>query len=201
MKKQTKKTYKISEAKQAKIKDAKEKMLAIARAVNDLDLDLNNLKESDIAKIPYIEELPMLNKISFWEKIACIKMSKKPCSAWSISNLSIMLNNNTEDARTYLQWKKAGRQVKKGSECFHIFGPKFAKKSTKETKEEEKKDPQLIGFKIIPVFRFEDTQGKEIEEVPQTIQIPQASQNSQAIQDLKNQNKMPQNAILITDLI
>ncbi|MCD5401133.1 ArdC family protein [candidate division NPL-UPA2 bacterium] len=84
----------------------------------------------------------------------------KPSDNWSIMNQIIQLTGYTEDARGYKQWKKVGRQVKKGAKALYILAPivQKRKKKNKETGEEEEYQ-YLGGFRYIPVFRYEDTEG------------------------------------------
>ena len=83
-----------------------------------------------------------------------------PSDGWSVFNRLIMrLFGNTDDARTYLQWKAVGRHVTKGAKAFYIFAPIIRKevdeKNGKETKE-------LRGFRPLPVFALEDTEGEAV---------------------------------------
>lgn len=82
-----------------------------------------------------------------------------PCMKWSKLNKILTYYSNTADARGIKQWREAGRSIKKGSNAFYIFVPMF--KKIKEPSETEEKI--LSGFHLMPVFRFEDTEGKELE--------------------------------------
>ena len=94
-----------------------------------------------------------------------------PSDKWSITNKLIMLCiGNTTDARGYKQWEQVGRHIRKGEKAFYIFGPLTKKLHDEVTDEDE---VIITGFKQIPVFRYEDTEGKEVihhdytpEEVP-----------------------------------
>jgi len=66
----------------------------------------------------------------------------------------------TSDARGFRQWKEVGRWPKKGSKAFYILSPKHRKVKEEETEEEK---IILTGFIPVPIFRFEDTEGKELE--------------------------------------
>lgn len=81
-----------------------------------------------------------------------------PSEEWSYLNRIIMWMNGTRDARGYRQWMKVGRHVKKGATAFHIFAPRMRKEKN-ETGEE---DLSLIGFLLVPVFRYEDTEGESL---------------------------------------
>ncbi len=82
-----------------------------------------------------------------------------PSSKWSLMNRTLMFLSGTNDGRGFQQWRLAGRYVKKGSKAFHILVP-FIKK-VKDDKGQDKEI--LIGFGCRPVFRIEDTDGKELE--------------------------------------
>lgn len=83
-----------------------------------------------------------------------------PCEKWSLSNYLLMIFSGTEDARGFRQWEQVGRKVKKGSKALYILGPCIIQKKDEKTGE---KHPVLIGFKSIPVFRVEDTEGEPVE--------------------------------------
>ena len=85
-----------------------------------------------------------------------------PSDKWSITNRLIMLLiGQTEDARTYKQWQAAGRQVQKGKKAFSIIAPIVKKRKKKDSDEEEM---VIVGFRPLPVFRLEDTEGEPLPE-------------------------------------
>ena len=89
-----------------------------------------------------------------------------PSAKWSLMNRTLMFLSGTMDGRGYKQWQQVDRFVKKGSEAFHILVP-FIKKH----KDDQGDDKQfLIGFGCRPVFRKEDTDGKDLEY--ETIELP-----------------------------
>jgi hypothetical protein len=94
---------------------------------------------------------------------ALINAPEKPSSKWSFGNQLLMLLAGTEDARGYRQWGDVGRYVRKGSKAFYILGPVFVKKrlDTPDPGDDEEVDV-LVGFRAIPVFRLEDTEGAEL---------------------------------------
>src|SRR5659263_112895 len=88
-----------------------------------------------------------------------IRLKSQIADKWSFLNRLLMYCNNTKDARGFNQWKQAGRYIIKGSHAFYILAPMFKKVIDKKTSEEK----QIIaGFKAVPVFRFEDTDGAPI---------------------------------------
>jgi hypothetical protein len=100
-----------------------------------------------------------------------------PSDKWSFANRMIMLLSDTEDARGYKQWQEVGRTVKKGTHAFHILAPLMKKqwvdvknKVTGIITREERM--VLIGFKSVPVFRFEDTEGEPLIKNTFEISIP-----------------------------
>jgi hypothetical protein len=111
---------------------------------------------------------------------AVFKGNAIPSDKWSFLNRLLMYLNNTEDARGFKQWQEAGRYVRKGSKAFYIIAPMFRKVEkiveTKTVSGEVKIDTQLIevlaGFKGIPVFRFEDTEGAPIIKEEYELNIP-----------------------------
>jgi antirestriction protein ArdC len=83
-----------------------------------------------------------------------------PSPAWSL----LMILAGTSDARGFRQWQKVGRHVKRGARAFYILGPITRKiRETDETTGEETERVIATGFVGIPVFRYEDTEGDELE--------------------------------------
>jgi hypothetical protein len=93
---------------------------------------------------------------------ALISAPEKPISRWSMGNQLLTLLAGTEDARGYRQWQDVGRHVRAGAKAFHILGPVFAQKPLEGEDGEEETAEVLVGFKAIPVFRVEDTDGEEL---------------------------------------
>ena len=89
----------------------------------------------------------------------------KPSSKWSFGNQLLMFLAGTTDARGFRQWNEAGRRVSRGARAFWILGPvrKKVKKTILEEQGEEDSEVEiLVGFKPIPVFRYEDTTGQPL---------------------------------------
>ncbi|HEV2226040.1 MAG TPA: ArdC family protein [Nitrososphaerales archaeon] len=94
---------------------------------------------------------------------ALIAAPEKPSSKWSFGNQLLMLLAGTADARGYRQWQDVGRHVRKGSKAFYILGPVLVEKPLDESAEEKDEIVKfLVGFRTIPVFRCEDTEGTEL---------------------------------------
>lgn len=91
---------------------------------------------------------------------------KKPSDNWSALNRIVMFLHDTDDARTFLQWKAAERNIIKGAKAFNILAPCTKKIKTKEAdangQEQEVVHTIITGFKPLPVFRLENTDGKDI---------------------------------------
>jgi hypothetical protein len=85
-------------------------------------------------------------------------MPDLPSSSWSLMNRMIMFFSGSDDARGIRQWNQIGRYVKAGSKAIYILAPVI--KTVKKDNDDEK--TFLRGFKAIPVFRLEDTDGKPI---------------------------------------
>jgi len=99
-----------------------------------------------------------------------------------------MFMNDTEDARGFRQWQKVGRRVKKRAKAFYILTPVRKKVPVKVKREEERVNDngeievveieetilvdKLVGFKPVPVFRYEDTEGEPLPEENFNVKIP-----------------------------
>lgn len=90
--------------------------------------------------------------------------SEKPSNYWSLGNQLLMMISGTFDARGFNQWQEVGRRVKKGAKALYILAPIKKTIKVKDENDPAKKDAIIIikGFKGIPVFRYEDTEGDEI---------------------------------------
>jgi hypothetical protein len=99
-----------------------------------------------------------------------------PADKWSFLNRVLMYLNETEDARGFRQWQQVGRYVKKGSKAFYIIGPvtrKITEEKSLESGETVREEKTVLaGFKAIPVFRFEDTEGEPIIREDFKVNIP-----------------------------
>lgn len=82
-----------------------------------------------------------------------------PLSSWSLGNKLIAFANGTQDARGFLSWKMSGRYLKPNTKAFYILAPLIVKQ--KEDSEEE--HLRLVGFRPVPVFKVEDTEGQALE--------------------------------------
>ena len=125
----------------------------------------------DVALKELEKVVKVFSQKSFPDKIAktFIKGAGKPMSKWSWGNQLLVYIQKTTDARGYKQWKKVDRNVKRGSKAISILAPvmiKIPKKDsvTKLVVEPKEFIPICIGFKAIPIFRYEDTEGKPLKE-------------------------------------
>ncbi len=81
------------------------------------------------------------------------------CRNWSWGNQLLVVLNGYTDARGFRQWEQVGRKVKKGEKAFYILGPLTTKVRNEETGEEK---VIVFGFKGLPVFGLEQTEGKPL---------------------------------------
>jgi hypothetical protein len=82
-----------------------------------------------------------------------------PCRRWSFANQFVIALCGTADARGIRQWNDAGRTVKPGSKAIHILAPCSKTITSKDTEGHEREQRILYGFRSVPVFAMEDTQG------------------------------------------
>lgn len=113
--------------------------------------------------------IKVFSQKEFPEKIAkvFIKGVGKPMNKWSLGNQFLVFLQESEDARGYKQWQEVGRHVKKGAKAIHILAPRMIKIPKKDpiTKlviEPKEFFPICVGFRAIPLFRYEDTEGKPL---------------------------------------
>ena len=76
-------------------------------------------------------------------------------SQWSWGNQLLTVLHGYSDARTFLQWREAGRSVRTGERAFHILAP-----VTKRVEDEGGGQKVIVvGFRGLPVFGVEQTDG------------------------------------------
>ena len=82
----------------------------------------------------------------------------RPIDKWSFKNqLLAHLIAGTDDARTFKQWLKVGRVVRKGSKATHLLAPIHGSYETEDDKGEKERRTFLRGLKTFPVFAIEQT--------------------------------------------
>ncbi len=92
---------------------------------------------------------------------ALIRAPEIPCSKWSFGNQILMqVGGATDDARGYRQWQAINRHVKKGATARYILAPMTIKRKDENGEERI----IVIGFRSVPVFAIEDTEGEPVEE-------------------------------------
>ncbi|MCC6694893.1 MAG: hypothetical protein IT365_04590 [Candidatus Hydrogenedentes bacterium] len=87
-----------------------------------------------------------------------------PCRRWSWHNQLLVALCATVDARGIKQWNQAGRKVKKGSCAIWILAPCVKKVAEKNDQGQEKERQVIYGFRSVPVFAVEDTEGDALPE-------------------------------------
>jgi hypothetical protein len=81
------------------------------------------------------------------------------CRKWSWGNQLLVILNHYSDARTFNQWQMVGRWVKKGEKAFFILAPITKQVTDKESGEEK---VIVVGFKGLPVFGLQQTEGQPL---------------------------------------
>jgi antirestriction protein ArdC len=87
----------------------------------------------------------------------------RPMCEWSTGNQLLAFLHSTADARGYRQWQEVGRHVKKGAKAFSILAPCTVKKAETDADGREAERVIVTGFRAVPVFRLEDTEGEPVE--------------------------------------
>jgi len=91
--------------------------------------------------------------------LASYPVADIPSAKWSFFNRTIMFLSGTSDARGFRQWNQVNRHVRKGAKSFYILVPCICKRKEDDGEERE----FLSGFKTGSVFRYEDTEGEELD--------------------------------------
>jgi len=139
--------------------------------------------KNDKVKVAIAGLLDMFRSGEIPEKIAIATNPKfdVPSSKWSLNNKLIQLFHGTFDSRGIKQWRNAGRKIKRGSKAIYILAPRefefypcqcgltlfnkdVLKKKCKGCNCEIDRThiQKGVTFNGVPVFRAEDTEGKEL---------------------------------------
>jgi antirestriction protein ArdC len=87
-----------------------------------------------------------------------------PMASWSLGNQLLAVRAGTTDARGFRQWHEVGRHVRKGARCFRILAPVLVKREEPDAETgESREESRVIGYRLIPVFRVQDTEGMALE--------------------------------------
>lgn len=100
-----------------------------------------------------------------------IRGSERHCESWSWSNRFLVAIYGYSDARGFRQWEEVGRHVRKGEKAMHILGPCLVKRSETDDAGQETERGILVGFRSIPVFGTEQTEGDPIKGSEQGTQV------------------------------
>jgi|TARA_R110002110_G_scaffold198675_3_gene409064 antirestriction protein ArdC len=93
-----------------------------------------------------------------------IKHEEMPhCKSWSWNNQMLACMHGSTDAMTYKSWKSKGRTVKKGERAFLILAPVKKSGWKTDTSGDKEKFNYLCGFRAMPVFGLEQTEGEPID--------------------------------------
>ncbi len=141
------------------------------------------MKKKDKVQVAIAGLLDMFRSGEIPEKIAIATNPhfNVPSSNWSLNNRLIQLFHGTFDSRGIKQWRIIGRKVKKGSKALYILAPRqfeiyqckcgltlFNKDVSKEKCKgcssliDKSEIQKAVTFNGVPVFRAEDTEGKEL---------------------------------------
>lgn len=100
--------------------------------------------------------------------LATFPVADVPSGRWSFLNRTLMFLSGTGDARGFRQWQEVRRSVRKGAKAIYILVPCLRKETDDETGEDKL---VLLGFKPMPVFRVEDTEGTPLDY--EKVQLPE----------------------------
>jgi len=88
--------------------------------------------------------------------------SGKHCDGYSWNNRLLVALSGYTDAMGFKQWKAKGRTVKKGEKALYILAPLACKGKRKDSQGVEKEYQFIRGFRGVPVFGYEQTEGDEL---------------------------------------
>ncbi len=93
---------------------------------------------------------------------------QSPCSRWSWRNRLIVGLRGHADARGFRQWQEVGRHIRAGERAMYILGPMLVageRGGEPDLDSGTEEGPRLIGFRCIPVFGYDQTEGAPLPEL------------------------------------
>jgi hypothetical protein len=93
---------------------------------------------------------------------------ESPCSRWSWRNRLLVALRGHADARGFRQWQEVGQHVRAGQSALYILGPLQVKRhrdAESEPGSDEEPGTRLVGFRCIPVFGYDQTEGEPLPEL------------------------------------
>ena len=104
--------------------------------------------------------------------IAKIPLIKDPnddrqCWKWTLRNRILMIRQGSQDARSFMEWRRLHRTIKKGSKAIYILAPIMVKIKKEDLEENETDEMRLIGFRCQPEFDVKSTEGDKIYDIPE----------------------------------
>ena len=88
------------------------------------------------------------------EAVLITSPTGRPIDRWSLRNRLLCALSGTADARTFNQWRESGRSVIKGHKAIYILAPIVIK--------DEEERTHVVGYRGVPVFCLEDTDGEPV---------------------------------------
>ena len=86
-----------------------------------------------------------------------------PCRDWSWCNQLLVALAGYDDARGFRQWQQVKRSVRKGERAFQILAPVHVKRRKRDDETGETGDYMaLVGFRAVPVFGYDQTDGEAL---------------------------------------
>jgi len=85
-----------------------------------------------------------------------------PCRKWSWHNQLLVALSGTTDARGIKQWRDAGRKIMKGTKALWILAPCIKTVAGEDDNGKEVERKIVYGFRGVPVFAVEDTEGEPL---------------------------------------
>ena len=89
-----------------------------------------------------------------------IKAPELPSSKYSFGNQLLLYSQKADDVRGFTAWKNVNRHVKKGAKAVWILAPRKIKVEDDDGETHELN----TGFRAVPVYRLEDTEGDPLPE-------------------------------------
>jgi hypothetical protein len=87
------------------------------------------------------------------------RKDRSPCRKWSWGNQLLVALHGYSEARGFRQWNEVSRHVKKGERACYILAPCVKKFETEGNDGTTEEHSALYGFRCVPVFGLEQTDG------------------------------------------
>lgn len=156
--------------------------MAYQRSAADIEVIKARVDE---AKQALTTQLSALTSSDDWKRTltSMAVLGRTSIARLSFRNFILTLSQRPTitHAATFQSWRALGRAVRKGERALYVLKPRFARRDD-ASKDEDKK---LVGFGVLPLFAFEQTDGPPLETAVAPVDFESAAGFAHTVERLR----------------